>query len=53
MLSITTRADIYSAWCKGLAPTFVAKTLRLALSTVIKEYISLDESFVAESTTTV
>lgn len=41
-LSHTTKADIYSAWSRGLPPIEVAKTLRLAPLTVIREYVRLD-----------
>lgn len=34
---------IYQAWQKGHAPTVVAKRLRLAMSTIIAEYVRLDE----------
>lgn len=38
-----TMADIYSAWQQGLPPLEVAKALRLAPSTVIAEYVRLDD----------
>lgn len=43
-LSPNTRAEIYSAWSRGLPPLEVAKALRLAPLTVIREYVRLDES---------
>lgn len=43
-LSVQTKADIYHAWSLGMAPTQVARTLRLALSTVIAEYVRLDST---------
>ncbi len=36
--------SIYQAWQQGLPPTQVAKALRLVLSTVIREYVRLDEA---------
>jgi hypothetical protein len=41
-LSLQQTADIYSAWSQHLAPTDVAKALRLAPLTIIREYIRLD-----------
>lgn len=40
--SLQQMADIYSAWTQFLPPLEVAKTLRLAPLTVIREYIRLD-----------
>lgn len=42
LLSAQTKADIYSAYVQGLPPSQVAKTLRLAMATVIAEYLRLD-----------
>jgi len=42
-LSVETLADIYSAWCQALPPLQVAKALRLVPSTVITEYVRLDD----------
>jgi hypothetical protein len=36
--------NIYLAWQQGLPPTQVSKALRLVLSTVIREYVRLDEA---------
>lgn len=41
--TVQTKADIYSAWSKGLPPLEVAKALRLSPQTVIAEYVRLDE----------
>lgn len=42
-LNTETLADIYSAWCQALPPLQVAKALRLIPSTVITEYVRLDD----------
>jgi hypothetical protein len=42
LLSVETKAEIYSAYVQGLPPSTVAKTLRLAMATVIAEYLRLD-----------
>lgn len=42
-LNTETLADIYSAWCQGFPPLQVAKALRLVPSTVITEYVRLDD----------
>ena len=41
-LSVQTKADIYSAWSNGTSPSTCASTLRLAVTTVIAEYLRLD-----------
>jgi hypothetical protein len=41
--SAQTRADIYSAWRRGLPPLQVAKVLGLVPLTVIAEYVRLDD----------
>jgi hypothetical protein len=50
-LSVETLADIYSAWCQALPPTQVAKALRIKLSTVIAEYVQLDDQLTHYSVT--
>jgi hypothetical protein len=35
---------IYSAWCQALPPLQVAKALRLVPTTVITEYVRLDDA---------
>lgn len=42
LLSPETKLNIYSAYQQGLAPSVVAKSLRLAMTTVIAEYLRLD-----------
>jgi hypothetical protein len=41
-LSVQTKADIYSAYQQGLSPSTCASALRLAMTTVIAEYLRLD-----------
>jgi hypothetical protein len=41
-LSVQTKADICSAYQQGISPMSCATTLRLAMTTVIAEYIRLD-----------
>ena len=40
--SVETKAAIYTAWSRGLPASQVATTLRLAMATVIAEYVRLD-----------
>jgi hypothetical protein len=42
-LGLQAKADIYSAWSKGLAPSIAATTLGVALTVVIAEYVRLDD----------
>lgn len=42
LLSVQTKADIYSAYQQGLSPMTCATALRLAMTTVIAEYLRLD-----------
>lgn len=46
LTSTQTKADIYSAYSQGIAPSVVATKLRLALATVIAEYVRLDSTTV-------
>jgi hypothetical protein len=50
-LSVETLSHIYSAWCQALPPTQVAKALRIKVSTVIAEYVQLDDHLTHYSVT--
>lgn len=43
VLSLETKASINEAYHNGLAPSVVAKALGLAMTTVIRQYLLLDQ----------